>query len=101
MVEVFTPPQKKVKAIVEAPPPQNVQQLRSFLGLLNYYAKFLTNLSTILHPLHRLLRTGQAWLWSAACKKAFQSAKKQLVAVPVLAHYDPEMPIVLAADASA
>ena len=43
---------KKVEAFIEAPPPQNVQQLRSFLGLLNYYAKFLTNISSLLHPLH-------------------------------------------------
>ena len=41
------------------------------------------------------------WSWSTTCEKAFQSAKQQLVAAPVLAHYNPKMPIVLAADASA
>ena len=40
----------KVKAIQEAPPPQNAAQLRSFLGLLNYCGKFIPNLATILHP---------------------------------------------------
>ena len=42
----------KVEAITNAPPPKNVQELRSFLGLLNYYGKFVRNLSSILHPLN-------------------------------------------------
>ena len=90
-----------MKAILDAPSPHNLQQLRSFLGLLNYYAKFLPDLASLLHPLHMLLRAKQLWHWSKACKQAFQRAKKRLVEAPVLAHYDPELPIVLAADASA
>ena len=46
----------KVDAIRDAPQPTNVSQLRSFLGLVNYYARFLPNLSTTLHPLNRLLQ---------------------------------------------
>ena len=91
---------KKVKAVLEAPSPRNVQQLRSFLGLLNYYDKFLPNLSSLLHPLYQLLWAGEIWVWPKACEKSFQTAKLQLVSAPVLAHYNPEMPIVLAADAS-
>ena len=93
--------EKKVKAILVAPSPHNLQQLRSFLGLLNYYAKFLPDLASLLHPLHMLLRAKQLWHWSKACEQAFQKAKKRLVEAPVLAHYDPELHIVLAADASA
>ena len=40
-----------VSAITEAPEPKNVQELRSFLGLLNYYSKFISNLASILHLL--------------------------------------------------
>ena len=50
---------QKVKVIVETPSPRNLQELSSFLGLLNYYTKFLLQLATTLHPLHKLLRTGQ------------------------------------------
>ena len=46
----------KVEAIASAPKPQNIQELRSFLGLLNYYGKFIPNLSTTVHPLNCLLQ---------------------------------------------
>ena len=46
----------KIEAIVKAPEPTNVQELRSFLGLLNYYGKSIKNLSSILHPLNQLLQ---------------------------------------------
>ena len=45
----------KVRAIKDAPRPQDVSQLRSFLGLLNYYEKILPNLATLLRPLYDLL----------------------------------------------
>ena len=88
----------KVKAIIEAPPPRNLQELRSFLGLINYYAKFIPNLSSSLHPLHALLKVGQSWKWTGDCEKAFQLAKLSLIAAPVLAHYDPSVPLVVATD---
>ena len=90
----------KVEAIVQAPEPQNVQQLRSFLGLLNYYGKFIKNLATLLHPLNKLLQQDVKWYWSTNCEIAFKQAKQELVASKVLAHYDINLPIKLAADAS-
>ena len=47
---------QKMEAIMEASSPTNVTELKSYLGLLNYYGKFLPNLATILHPLHDLLQ---------------------------------------------
>ena len=91
----------KLQAVVEAPAPRDVQELRSFLGLVNYYGKFIANLATILHPLNQLLQKGHHWKWSRQCAKAFQQAKDQLTSSRVLAHYNPDLPIKLAADASA
>ena len=91
----------KVKAVHEAPQPQNVQELRSFLGLLHYYGKFLPNLATSLHPLNSLLKSGSKWCWSAECSSAFKAAKKLLVSAPVLTHYNLSLPIRLAGDTSA
>ena len=65
----------KVTAIKQAPAPTNVQELRSFLGLLNYYGKFIPNLATILHPLNALLRTDKKWNWTEDCREAFRLAK--------------------------
>ena len=93
--------ESKVAAVVDAPCPRDVQELRSFLGLVHYYGKFLQNLSTLLHPLNQLLKQGSKWLWSKECNEAFTKAKHSLVTAPVLAHYNPNLPIRLAADASA
>ena len=51
----------KVEAIVNVPAPKNVAELCSFLGLVNYYSKFLPNLTTILSPLYALLQKHQEW----------------------------------------
>nr|XP_061833859.1 uncharacterized protein K02A2.6-like [Nerophis lumbriciformis] len=90
----------KVRAIVDAPPPENVSQLRSFLGLLNYYGRFIPNLSSRLKPLHDLLCQGKKWNWSGACQEVFQKTKETLVTSGVLTHFDPSLPIQLACDAS-
>ena len=47
--------QDKVDAVLNAPVPQNVAQLRSLLGLVNYYNRYLPNLSTVIKPLNELL----------------------------------------------
>ena len=91
---------QKVEAILQAPAPQNPQQLQSFLGLLHYYGKFLPNLSTLLYPLNQLLKSNVKWRWSDCCQQAFQLAKEKLASAPVLAHYDPSQQLKLAADAS-
>jgi len=53
------PTTSKVKAILDAPTPQSVSELKAFLGLVNYYSKFLSNLATTLAPLYRLNGTGE------------------------------------------
>ena len=69
---------EKVDAIQKLPQPNDVTQLRAFLGMINYYGKFLKNLSTTLGPLHALLKKGQKLNWSHNCETAFNMAKKML-----------------------
>ena len=68
--------------------------------MVNYYGKFIPNLSSILQPLHRLLRCGQKWQWAKNCQQAFQTTKRALTSAPVLIHYDVKLPLRLATDAS-
>lgn len=95
------PDHKKVEAISNAPLPGDATQLRSFLGLLNYYGKFIPKLSIILQPLHELLKKGVNWNWSTECNKAFNEAKQALTCDRVLAHYEEGRPLVLSVDSSA
>ena len=92
------PTTEKVQAIVQAPQPTNVIQLKSFLGMLNYYWKFLSNLSTCLAPLYKLLQKQSHW--GHEQKEAFRKAKNLLTSSSVLIRYDPTKPLVLACDAS-
>ena len=69
----------KVKAVVNAPDPKDVSELRSFLGIVNYYGKFLPNLATTLAPLYNLLRQSSGWNWGSKQKKAFHHVKKLLL----------------------
>ena len=94
------PTKEKVQAVCEAPSPKNVSELKSYLGLLTYYSKFLPNLATLLAPLYQLLQSGVQWKWSAEQDKAFKASKELLVSSQVLVHFDSELPLVVACDAS-
>ena len=56
------PTKGKIQAIAEVPESQNVSQLKAFLGMLNYYAKFLPNISSRLAPLYKLFQKAVSWL---------------------------------------
>ena len=94
------PSPKKVNAIVNAPEPKNVSELRSFLGLVTYYCKFIPCLSTIAHPLNRLLHKNQPWKWGSVEKQTWCKLKKCLTSEKVLTHYSLNLPLRLACDAS-
>ena len=75
-------------------------ELRSFLGMVNYYGKFLPDLATTLAPLYHLLRKSCHWSWGTKQKKAFRQVKDLLRSGRVLTHFDDRLPLVLACDAS-
>ena len=92
--------QEKVDAVAQAPKPENVRQVRSFLGLMNYYHKFLLNLATVLHPVNQLLEQSNQWTWTTECEEAFVKVKNLITSDLVLTHYNPGRPLRLACDAS-
>ncbi|RXN12042.1 putative protein K02A2.6-like protein [Labeo rohita] len=94
------PVAEKVQAIQDAPTPQTVSELKAYLGLLNYYHKFLPSLSTVLAPLHSLLKKETKWMWGREQEEAFVKSKELLQSSAILVHYDPTKPLILACDAS-
>ena len=93
------PTDEKDKAIKKATTPSNVSELRSFLGMLAALTNFIPKLSTLAHPLYELLGN-KPWKWSPSCDKAFCDVKCALTSETVLTHYNPNLPVELAVDAS-
>ena len=94
------PVPRNMEAIKEAQVPQNITQLRAFLGMLNYYSKFLKNMSDLLGPLHMLLRKNSRWNWTKECQQAFVESKRRLLNADLLVHFDAGKKIILTCDAS-
>ncbi|XP_044180075.1 uncharacterized protein K02A2.6-like [Acropora millepora] len=94
------PSPAKVQAILDVRNPQSRSELQSFLGLVNYYRKFIPNMSTLVSPLNQLLSKDTPWYWSPECKGSFQALKDTLALSSVLAHYSPKLEVQLAVDAS-
>jgi transposase InsO family protein len=90
----------KISAITEMAPPTDVTSLRKFLGMINYLSKFLPNVTAELHPLHNLLKSDVPWSWTSSQQSAFELVKNRLTEAPVLAFYDPQLPLTLENDAS-
>lgn len=94
------PVEEKISAVKRAPAPKNVSELRSFLGMVQYYHSFLPGLATTLAPLHRLLQKNIQWEWTDDCQKAFEACKEGLTSESLLVHYDLNRELKLACDAS-
>ncbi|SPT20051.1 unnamed protein product [Triticum aestivum] len=91
---------ERVAAVVNWEPPQNVKQLRSFLGLASYCRRFVENFSKIAKPLSNLLQKHVKYVWSPECDVAFNTIKEKLVTAPVLTPPDGSKPYEVFCDAS-
>ena len=90
----------KLRAVREAPAPQNAAELKSYLGMVTHFSRFVNNAATILAPLHRLLHKDQPWRWSQVEQDSFEVIKAALGSTKMLVHYDPEKPLIIKCDAS-
>ncbi len=79
--------------------PAGVAQLRSFLGLSNYFRKFVTGWAALVAPLQKLTRKDESFLRSAECSEAFEGVTTALANAPVLALPDLNSPFEVICDA--
>ena len=98
--EGLEPEPKLMEAISKLHPPINVAEVRSFLGLVGYYRRFVKRFSDKAAPLNALLRKEQAWKWTPKCQSAFEVLKGEIAARPVSAYPDFSKPFRLCTDAS-
>lgn len=92
--------QDKIDAIQNMKMPANKDDVRAFLGLVNYYGRFVKNLSSITYPLNKLLQKDVEFVFDQKCKEAFLEVKQQMQTNIVLTYYNPKLQVVLAVDAS-
>lgn len=90
----------RVKAVSEYPIPKTEKEIRSFLGMANYYRKFIPNYSKLASPLTYLLKKDVKFHWSELCQNSFDKIKHSLTSTPVLAYPDTEKSFILTCDAS-
>ena len=80
--------------------PRNGDEVCAFLGLLNYYHRFIPAFADLMHPIQKLLKKNVKFKWSEECDKVFQMAKETLLRDPILYHPDPNTPWIIKTDTS-
>ena len=96
---ISTDPQK-VKAISDLPTPKNAKDIRRILGMVQYLARYIPNLTSTAYPLQNLLKKDVPFTWAESQKTAFQKLKDAIAGSPTLAMYDHRKELTLENDAS-
>ena len=94
------PQPAKLDAITNMLYPKNIAELRSFLGMVNYYDRFTPGQATKCAVLNDLLHKGSTWCWTSEHSQAVDAIKEALTSSTTLSHYDPKLPLSIACDAS-
>ena len=94
------PDESKVIAVLNFPVPQDLTQLRSFLGLIGYYRRFVQDFSLHAEPLYRLGKKNVPYVWGPEQEKAFSYMKALLTSHPVWQFPDFSLPFYIQSDAS-
>lgn len=90
----------KLEGVSKWPTPTKLKELRSFLGFINYYRRFIHDFSFIAKPLHDLQKKDAPWKWEEPQETAFNKLRDALLSRPTLVHPDLEKPYILETDAS-
>ena len=91
---------KKTSKVATWPTPTCRRDVQQFLGLANYYRRFIKNFADVAKPLHRLTEKTTTFSWTKECESAFDRLRHLLTSAPVLAFPDLSQPFLLDTDAS-
>ena len=94
------PSKDKVAVITSMPSPTNKKQVQSFIGMINYLAKFSARLSELAEPIRDLAKDKTPFNWGPEHQQAFIHMKKEIASAPILAYYNPTKQTALQTDAS-
>ena len=94
------PDQSKVDAINKIPQPTCKKDAERLLGMVNYFAKFVPQMSMITDPIRKVMKSDVEFKWGKQQQEAFRQIKEILTAAPVLAYYDVKRPVTITCDAS-
>lgn len=98
--EGLKPNNDKIDAVLKYPLPTSVTEIKSFLGLVGYYRKFIKDFARITRPMTLCLKKGRKILLDDEYKESFEICKKILTNAPLLQFPDFEKPFILTTDAS-
>jgi len=90
---------EKVEGVLNWPAPRNVKEVQKFLGLANYYRRFIKDFARIAALLHMLVRKEQKWKWEEKQEEAFEKLKTGFTTEPILAIPDIDREMRVEADA--
>ena len=91
---------KKIATIKDWKVPTSVKEVQAFLGLANYYRKFIRRFGHIATPLTELTKKDRRFIWTDKANESFEKLKDAITSEPVLIMYDPKRPVELETDAS-
>lgn len=91
---------EKIRTIMEWPVPKDVADIRSFMGLVGYYRRFVEGFSRVAYPITSLQKKGWVFKWTSECQRSFEKLKHLLTTAPILSIDDPNKDYMVCTDAS-
>ena len=94
--------EEKMKAVLEWKSPTSLVETQSFLGFANFYRRFIKDFSRVAWPITELTKATitKDWKWTAEAEQAFSELKHRFTSAPILAHFEPQRPVLVETDAS-
>jgi len=92
--------QNKVEVVLSWKTPGSLMEVQAFLGFANFYWRFIKDYSRVVRPLTELTKKTEQWTWNDKAEGTFEELKQWFTSAPILAHFDPQKPVIIETDAS-